>query len=109
MIIHNYPDKVYTFTNVPDQQAAEQHVASHATVDYHLSGVFSPNQDGEGSHANNSTVWYVSTSEDLDPTHFTRVSLTSAGQTELDRILAEQEAERIASEAYIAQHPVATV
>lgn len=105
MIIHNYPDKVYTFTNVADQNAATQYVAAHATVDYHLTGVFTPNADGEGSHANLNTLWYISTSEDLDPAYFTRASLSAAGQAELDAILAEQEAMRVASAAFIAEHP----
>lgn len=107
-IIHNHPDKVFYFTNVADQHAAQELVSTHATVDFHLSGVFTPNSNGEGSHANGSTVWYVATSEDLPAQHFTRAVLSEAGQAELDAILADREADRIAREAHIAANPPVT-
>jgi hypothetical protein len=104
-IIHNYPDKVYYFSNQANQHAAEQYVATHAKVDYHLSGVFTPNSNGEGSHANASTVWYVATTEDLPAQYFTPATLSAAGRTELDTILAQRVADAEAAAAYIAAHP----
>jgi hypothetical protein len=104
-IIHNYPDKVFYFTNASDQNAAQEFVSTHATVDYHLSGVFTPNDNGEGSHSNASTVWYVATSEDLPAQYFTQAVLSEAGQAELDAILAAREADAAASAAFIAANP----
>jgi DsbC/DsbD-like thiol-disulfide interchange protein len=104
-IIHNYPDKVFYFTNMADQDAAQQLVSTHATVDFHLSGVFTPNDNGEGSHTNANTVWYVTTTEDLPAQYFTPAVLSAAGQAELDAILAAREADAAAAAAYIAANP----